>query len=342
MPTPLAALRALPRAGFCAIPTPLHRLPRLSAGVGHEVWAKRDDVGPVALAGNKIRKYDLVIGQALADGAHVLVTTGAAQSNSARAGAAAAALTGLRCRLLLSGRAPAAPAGNLLLDDLLGAELVFLGEATWGELEDAVLRAGTEPDTVTAPVGCSSPVGALGFALALLEAAEQWDRPPSAIVHASSSLGTHAGLLVGRALLGLSVPIIGIDVAAIHAEPTSAADTLARQAADLIGLALPHPGADIRTGFLGPGYGVPDAATAHAVLTLARSEAIITDPVYSGKGAAGMLALLDQIDGPVLWWHTGGYQALFDPTHAAALALASTLPDGSSVDGVQASGQRHH
>ena len=324
MATPLQALAALPRAGLTIGPTPLQPLQRLSAAVGHDLWVKRDDVGSVALAGNKIRKFDLVLGRALADGAHTLVTTGAAQSNSARAGAAAAALTGMSCRLILSGHPPAEPTGNLLLDGLLGARIEFLGDATWQDLDAAVAAAAQEPGTVAAPVGCSSPLGALGFAAAFLEAARQWPGTPAAIVHASSSLGTHAGLLVGRALLNSPVRIIGIDVAAIHRNPSEAADAMARAAAALIGLDLPAPGADIRTGHLGPGYGIPDARTAAAIDLLARTEAVITDPVYSGKGAAGMLAIAPLIDGPVLWWHTGGYHALFDPAHARALARART------------------
>ena len=320
MASPAALLDQLPRAGLVPAPTPLHELPRLSAVVGRRIWAKRDDIGAVALAGNKIRKYDLVLGGAAAQGVRTLVTAGAAQSNSARAGAAAAVLTGLSCRLILSGDPPPEAAGNLLLDDLLGAELVWLGEASWRQLETAVAAAASQPDTITAPIGCSSPLGALGFALALLEAAHQWPDAPTAIVHASSSLGTHAGLLVGRALLGVPTRIIGIDVAAIHREPNAAADALAREAAALIDVDLPRPGADIRTGHLGPGYGVPDARTAAAIDLLARTEAVITDPVYSGKGAAGMLALAASIDGPILWWHTGGYHALFDPEHARILA----------------------
>lgn len=320
MATPLQALAALPRAGLTTAPTPLHPLHRLSSMVGRELWAKRDDMGSVALAGNKIRKFDLVLGRAIADGARTLVTTGAAQSNSARAGAAAAALTGLSCRLILSGRAPEEATGNLLLDGLLGAQIEFLGEATWQELDAAVAAAAREPGTVAAPVGCSSPLGALGFAAALLEAAQQWPHPPATIVHASSSLGTHAGLLVGRALLGIPVRVIGIDVGAIYRDPSTAADALAREAAALIGLDLPAPGAEIRTGHLGPGYGIPDARTAAAIDLFARTEAVITDPVYSGKGAAGLIAIAPLLDGPVLWWHTGGYHALFDPAHARALA----------------------
>ena len=326
-------LRALPRAGLATAPTPLMPLRRLRAAVGREVWAKRDDVGAVATAGNKIRKFDLVLGAALREGADLLITTGAVQSNSARAGAAAAAMLGMRCRLLLSGADPGPAAGNLLLDELLGAEISFLGDVGWSDLEQAVAQAAQEAAAeglraVVAPVGCSSPLGSLGFALAYLELLDQCRDAgvrPGAIVHASSSLGTHAGLLVGRALAGEALPIVGIDVAAIHSDPVAAADDLAQRAADLIGLDLPDPGADVRTRFLGPGYGIPDGATRSAVELLARTEAVITDPVYSGKGAAGMLAIAAEFEGPLVWWHTGGYHALFDPAHAAALAGARVV-----------------
>jgi 1-aminocyclopropane-1-carboxylate deaminase/D-cysteine desulfhydrase len=143
---------------------------------------------------------------------------------------------------------------------------------------------------------------------------------PAAIVHASSSVGTHAGLLVGRALVGDEVPILGVEVGAIYDDPDRKANALAREAAALIGLDLAEPGADIRTGFLGPGYALPDAGTAAAIVMFARTEAIICDPVYSGKGAAGLLGLADGLPGPVVFWHTGGYHALFDPELAAALA----------------------
>ena len=330
MGDPMRQLQALATAGLLGTPTPLHQLPRLSAATGTDWWIKRDDVGPVALAGNKLRKFDLVLGQALHDGADLLITTGAAQSNAARAGAAAAAHLGLECRLLLAGPAPAAATANTLLDELLGARIDFLPDAGWAELEEAVEAAAEDARAAgrrpaVAPVGCSSPLGALGFALAYLELRAQCrdlDLPEITILHASSSLGTHAGLLVGRALLGEATPIIGIDVAAIAEDPDTAAARLAQQAAALIGLELPNPGPRIETGFLGPGYGVPDAATAAAIDLLARTEAVITDPVYSGKGAAGALALAPQLDGPVVFWHTGGYHALFDPPHAAALAAA--------------------
>jgi 1-aminocyclopropane-1-carboxylate deaminase/D-cysteine desulfhydrase len=292
------------------------------------VWLKRDDIGPVALAGNKVRKYDLVLGEALQDGADLLITAGATQSNSARAGAAAAALLGLECRLLLSGPRRAEPTANLLLDVLLGAQIRHLGDVSWEHLERAVEHEAAEAASsgsrpVIAPVGCSSPLGALGFALAFIELREQCFElglRPAAIIHASSSVGTHAGLLVGRALVGDDVPILGVEVGAIYDDPASTADALAREAAALVGLELADPGADIRTGFLGPGYAIPDAGTVAAIEVFARTEAVICDPVYSGKGAAGLLGMADALTGPVVFWHTGGYHALFDPELAAVLA----------------------
>lgn len=326
---PVSRLQALPRAGLTTA-TPVDAAPRFSEEVGREVLLKRDDVGSVALAGNKVRKFDLILGDALDRGADLLITTGAAQSNSARAAAAAAARLGLDCHLFLSGERPSVPTANVLLDELLGARLTYLPTADWSGLEEAV-RQEAEAATnrgrtpVAAPVGASSPLGALGFALAYLELADQLPLPLP-IVHASSSLGTHAGLLVGRALAGHDAPIIGIDVAEIHSDQHAAAAALAQQAAALIGLGLPEPRPWLVSDYLGPGYGIPGPATAAAIDQLARTEAVITDPVYSGKGLAGLLGLLHSGvipgDGPVLFWHTGGYHALFDPPHAAALATA--------------------
>ncbi|MEM9033231.1 MAG: pyridoxal-phosphate dependent enzyme [Actinomycetota bacterium] len=325
--TPTDRLLALPRTGLVT-PTPLQRLDRFGALLGAEIWCKRDDIGPVALAGNKIRKFDLVLAEAIAQGCDTLVTTGAAQSNSARAGASAAAATGLASMLILSGAEPAAPTANLLLDRLVGAEVRFAGEVGWAELnalvDDAVAEvAARGRRAYAAPVGCSSPLGSLGFALAFLELEGQLreaDVEPSAIVHTSTSGGTHAGLLVGRALVGSDVPIVGIDAGFGHPDPNGVLDRLARRAADLIDLDLDEPGADLRDDWIGDGYGIPSPAGGEAIDLLARSEAIVTDPVYSGKGLAGLVDLIRSgaIDGPVVFWHTGGFHAWFDPTIATA------------------------
>jgi len=341
-------LLALPSAGLGAWPTPLHRLDRFGAAIGAEVWIKRDDVQGVALAGNKIRKFNLVLGQALADGCDTLVTAGAAQSNSARTGAAAAAATGLDCHLVLSGGPPgdadedddagAGSTANLLLNHLVGATVHHAGVVSWDELNQRVDDLVAELDTsgrraFAAPVGCSSPLGSLGFARALLEIEAQLDTAgvtPSAIVHTTTSGGTHAGLVVGRALVEprsplADVPIIGVDAGRIHEDVAFQHHALAVEAASLIGLDL---AVDLSTTDLtlvddqvGEGYGAHTAAAADAIDLLARTEAVLVDPVYSAKGLAGLIALVHsgELGGPIVFWHTGGYHALFDPHHGAPL-----------------------
>ena len=220
-------LLELPRAGLGQWPTPFHPLPRFSAEIGADIWIKRDDIQSVALAGNKIRKFDLALGEALAQGCDTVVTTGAVQSNSARSGAAAAAVLGMGSVLLLSGSEPDQPSANLLLDRLVGAEVRYAGSAGWEELnqgvDDIVAElAAAGRRAYAAPVGCSSPLGSLGFALAFLELDEQCHRQgiePAAVVHASTSGGTHAGLLVGRALTGRTTPLVAIDSGAIYRRP---------------------------------------------------------------------------------------------------------------------------
>ena len=329
-PTALQRLTSLPAAGLGHWPTPLHRLARLGAERGAEIWAKRDDVQGVALAGNKVRKFDLVVGQALADGCDTLVTTGAAQSNSARTGAAAAAAVGMGAVLLLSGDEPAEPSGNLVLDHLLGSDVRFAGRVGWQELNAGVDAIVAELNAdgrraFAAPVGCSSALGTLGFAKAFVEFDAQCTSlglQPSAVVHASTSGGTHAGLLVGRSLLGRDVRIIAVDAGAFMAEP-DALLAMARRAASLIGheLTLSPEEVEVRNDQLGDGYGLHTPAATAAINELARSEAIVTDPVYSGKGFAGLLSAIDAGDiradpeRPAVFWHTGGYHALFDPTH---------------------------
>lgn len=318
-----ARLEALPRSSLGQWPTPLHRIERFGAAIGTEVWIKRDDIQSVTLAGNKLRKFDLVLGEALAAGRDTLVTTGAQQSNSARTGAAAATALGMQAVLLLGGRAPAKPTANLLIDVLVGAEIRYAGNASWAELEAGVNdivaelhRRGRRP--VAAPVGCSSPLGALGFARAFLELDAQLEAAglrPTAVVHTSTSGGTHAGLVVGRALARSSVPIIAVDVGAIYDDPNASIAALANEAARLIGLDLDLTGQDlwITTDQLGDGYGAPTSAGEEAIDLLARTEAILVDPVYSGKGLAGLVEMVRSGlgRGPIVFWHTGGYHALF-------------------------------
>lgn len=318
-------LLQLPSAGLGTWPTPLQRLDRFSEDVGTEIWIKRDDIQGVALAGNKIRKFDVVLGQAVADGYDTLVTTGARQSNSARTGAAAAAALGLACVLVLSGDQPAQATANLLLDHLLGAEVRFAGDVSWSELNQLVDQVVAERNAAgarafAAPVGCSSPLGSLGFARAFDEIDQQLTHvglQPEAIVHASTSGGTHAGLLVGRQVCERSVRLVAVDAGRISNRPARTLVTMARASADLIDLELDLDEASVEVieDQLGPGYAIPTEAGNDAIRRLARTEAILVDPVYSAKGLAGLIAMVErgEVSGPVVFWHTGGYHALFDP-----------------------------
>src|SRR4051812_2248741 len=323
----------LPREPLAALPTPLHPLPRFGAAIGAEVWIKRDDAGPVGLAGNKVRKLEFVLGAARHDGADAIVIVGAEQSNACRAAAAACAQLGLRCVLVLPGDEPERPAGNLLLDHLYGAEVRFAGTTDWAALADAAERASEDlrADGATPallPVGASSPLGAVGFAVAWFELLEQLDALDVAagtVVHASSSGGTHAGLVVGRRLSerGPRVRAIGVaddiypDMAARYAE-------IATGAARLLGADVAI-GADdlwLDRGFLGPGYAVPTEDALAAIRLLARTEGIACDPVYSGKALAAVVAAAragELGDGATVFWHTGGHHALFAPRFGDAV-----------------------
>ena len=180
-------------------------------------------------------------------------------------------------------------------------------------------------DAIAAPVGCSSPLGSLGFANAFLELDAQLSSlgvEPSAIVHTTTSGGTHAGLLVGRALAGRDVRIIGIDAGALFRDAAAGHLRLAKEAAAVIDydLELGESAVEIMADQLGAGYGRHTAAANEAIHLLARTEAIITDPIYSGKGLAGLVSLArSKTPGPLLFWHTGGYHALFDPAHGGPL-----------------------
>jgi D-cysteine desulfhydrase family pyridoxal phosphate-dependent enzyme len=322
----------LPRAALAPLPTPLQPLPRFGAAVGADVWAKRDDVGALGLAGNKVRKLEFVLGEARRDGADAIVIVGAEQSNACRAAAAACAQLGLRCVLVLSGGKPERAAGNLLLDRLYGAEVRFAGTTDWAALAQAAddasaaLRAaGATPYRL--PVGASSPLGAVGFVVAWFELLAQLDAlglAAATIVHASSSGGTHAGLIAGRMLAQRGPRVRAIAVADdIYPDMAGRYAELATGAARLLGAGVDITPADLwlDMGFIGAGYAVPTAEAVAAIRLLARTEAIVCDPVYSGKALAALVAAAaaGELDGPTVFWHTGGYHALFAPRFAAAV-----------------------
>jgi L-cysteate sulfo-lyase len=321
-------LACFARARFCHLPTPLEPLERLSAHLGGpRILVKRDDATGLAFGGNKTRKLEFLIGAAQADGADTLLTAGGVQSNHCRQTAAAAARQGLLCALVLQRRVAwnhpdYERGGNVLLDRLAGAELhlVERDAELAAELErvaGAARASGRRPFVI--PVGGSTPVGALGYVAAgleLLAQAEAMGRPIDAILHASGSGGTQAGLLVALEALGAGIPVIGISVSEPQAELAATVAELARRTAALLGTAAPPRAAvEVQDGYVGADYGQPTAGMREAVGLCARLEGLFLDPVYTGKAMAGLIDLVRRRrfapDQTVVFIHTGGTPALF-------------------------------
>jgi 1-aminocyclopropane-1-carboxylate deaminase/D-cysteine desulfhydrase len=302
------------------LPTPLERASRLSLELGVEVWLKRDDVGSLGLVGNKVRKLEFTLGEAVAGGAETVVTLGAPQSNHARATASAAARLGLHAVLVMGGEPPAGPpTGNLLLDAMFGAELLYAGTEEWAQLAATVQAAAQERDKAYAlPAGGSSPVGALGFVAAYAELLGQLDSAglrPQYVYHASTSGGTHAGLMLGHALARRGPRPRGFDVGRIVPDGPGLTAWLANEAGALLGadVSLTASDAQLDLSQLGDGYGAFTEAGIEAIGLLARTEGVILDPVYSAKGMAGLIAdaRAGRIEGPAVFWHTGGGPSVF-------------------------------
>jgi len=308
-----------PRVRLAHLPTPVEPMPRLSAALGGpQLWIKRDDQTGLAGGGNKARKLEYLVAAAQSHGARTLMTAGAAQSNHCRQTAAAAAHFGFDCLLVLAGEAPEQVSGNLLLDHLLGAGLLWAGdravEAALQEAFDQAWADGRRPYLI--PVGGSNAVGAAGYVQAMAEFMQQ-DQPVDRIVVAGSSGGTLAGMLVGAAVHGYQGMITAIRVGKYEqTEPANLA-RLVYETANLFGaevdLSASHY--SVVNDYLGPGYGVVTDAEREAIRLFARTEGILLDPVYTGRAAAGMLDLIRKGEigagERVLFWHTGGTQALF-------------------------------
>jgi len=308
-----------PRQRFACLPTPIEEMPRLSAALqGPRLWVKRDDLTGLGLGGNKTRKLEFLVAEALANGALTLVTTGAVQSNHCRQTAAAAARFGLDCILVLAGETPIRPTGNLLLDHLFGAELIWTSrdkrDETLKATFDQAWEKGQRPYLV--PYGGSSPTGAASYAMAMQELMAQ--KPDfDWIVFASSSGGTQAGMVVGAKLFGFSGHVLGISIDEPQDIFQSRIATLASSTADFMGEKLTFATNDIQVNsdYLGAGYGILGNLEREAIQLFARSEGLLLDPVYTGRAAGGMIGLIRQgilrSKETVLFWHTGGTPALF-------------------------------
>lgn len=313
----------LPRTRLAQLPTPLHELPRLSRALGGpRILVKRDDQTGLATGGNKARKLEFSLGEALRQGADTLVTVGAVQSNHCRQTAAAAAAHGLRCVLVLRGDAPRITTGNLLLDRLLGARVVFSGDRTReevaGEVVEAERAAGHRPYLI--PVGASDEVGAAGFVAALEELRAQLDAlrvRADRVVFASSSFGTQAGLCVGAAALGFEPQLAGIAIDSTREELQAGVAAIAQRLAKRLGVEASVAPRDVvgHDAYLGGGYAVLGEPEREAIQLVAREEGLLLDPVYTGRAMAGLLDLVRRREfgarETIVFWHTGGTQALY-------------------------------
>ncbi len=314
------------------LPTPLEPMQRLSDALGGaELWIKRDDQTGLATGGNKTRKLEYLIADALARSADVVLTVGAAQSNHCRQTAAAAARAGLECVLVLRGEPVPREnwSGNLLLDDLLGARFWWTGDEDPGVVLEAAgeaeRAAGRRPYII--PLGGSNAVGASAYALAFQELWDQiaaeglasFDR----VVLATGSGGTQAGLVVGAKACGYEGQVLGVSVFRTAEYLCEAVTSLLAPIAAHLDLKLEFgpEAVHVDGGYLGAGYGILTDGGRSAIRQVARLEGILLDPVYTGKAMAGLLDLVRRGEigagEKVLFWHTGGTPALF--VHAPGL-----------------------
>jgi len=309
------------------LPTPIEPLPRLTKLLqGPRLFIKRDDLTGLGLGGNKTRKLEYLAADALAQGCRTLITTGAVQSNHCRQVAAAAARLGLGCILILAGEDPGSRQGNLLLDELSGAKLVFVPKEERDlRLQQAFTHAvedGMQPYLIS--YGGSNPVGVQGYIQAMQELRDQ-NLQPDWIVLASSSGGTQAGLILGAQQTGFSGRILGISVDKSEEELESLIAKLASQTAAWLGIDKKIESEDVlvNDAYCQAGYGVLQPVETEAIRLFARTEGILLDPVYTGRAAAGLIDLIRKgffsPDETVLFWHTGGIPALFAEPYASAL-----------------------
>lgn len=308
------------RVSLGTFPTPLEPADRLGAAIGlrpGRLWIKRDDLTGLGGGGNKVRKLERAAAVALREGADVLITTGAAQSNHARLTAAAGARLGLRVVLVLAGDPPEAPAGNLLLDDLFGAEVQWAGYVEHEALGEVaarvaaeVTRSGARPAVI--PYGGSDRHGALAYADAARELRSQLPDQATSVVAVGSG-GTMAGLV---AELGTE-RVLGVDTGAV-ADPRAVVAGLVTEVAGECDRAALR----LRTDQVGAGYSTLTTGTAAALRLAARTEGIVLDPTYTGRALAGLVAAVHEgqvAEGPVVFWHTGGMPGLFGHREVAAV-----------------------
>ena len=334
-------LARFPRLRITHGPTPLEPMTRLTEALGGpNLWIKRDDCTGLATGGNKTRKLEYLMAEALQLGADTVITQGATQSNHARQTVAIAAKLGMQSHLLLEDRTGYTfddykHSGNVFLDHLYGASVTEVPadtdmNAAMAKLADRLRAQGRKPYVI--PGGGSNPVGALGYvtcALELMDQANQQGLAIDSLVHATGSAGTQAGLVVGLYGARSQIPVLGIGVRAPRAAQEGRVFELANETAELLGVPGSVQREDVvaNCDYVGPGYGLPTPGMIEAVTMLARLEGILLDPVYSGKGMAGLIDLVRKghfrKGQNVVFLHTGGSVALYGYMHAFKGALAA-------------------
>lgn len=322
-------LARFPRRRYTEGPTPIQRLDHLTERLGGPaIHAKRDDLLGLAGGGNKTRKLEFVVADALEQGADTLITCGSVQSNHCRLTLAAAVREGMRCQLVLEERVPDSydpeASGNNFLYRLMGVERVEVVqggadlEAAMRELADDLADDGRKAYVI--PGGASTPLGALGYVACAQEIlAQTFDAglPVDHVVCASGSGGTHGGLLAGFVGNSARIPVTGISVRHPRDRQEAHIHALANEAAELAGAesGVPEEAVVVRDEYVGPGYSLPTDEMVEAVRLLARVEGLLLDPVYTGKAMAGLLDLHREGyfagDENVIFVHTGGAPSLY-------------------------------
>ena len=323
-------LSRFPRVSLAHLPTPLEPMKRLSEALGGpNLWIKRDDCTGLSTGGNKTRKLEFLVGQAVEQGADTLITQGATQSNHARQTTAAAAKMGMECHVLLEDRTGSEDKsyvynGNVLLDQLHGSTISKRPadtdmNAAMEELAAQLRADGKKPYII--PGGGSNPVGALGYvnaAAELLTQANDRHLKIDHVVHATGSAGTQAGLVLGLEALNSGIPVYGVGVRAPKAKQEEMVFSLAERTADYMGLkpsVIQRDAVVANSDYVGDGYGLPTDAMVEAVKMMAQYEGLLLDPVYSGKGMSGLIDLIRKghfkKGENVVFLHTGGSVALF-------------------------------
>lgn len=315
-------IRNLPRVSLGLYPTPFYKLETISAKYGKNIYIKRDDLCGVALGGNKVRKLEFLLADAKAQGCDVVFTTGGAQSNHAMLTAACAARLGMKAILILKKRGVTSHKGNLVLDDIYGAEVRMMDTDRYDDIYAEMHRIGAELEAqghqcYYIPCGGSVPLGAIGYVNCVREFTVRTLADGikiGAIVSATGSGGTTAGLLLGAKLFQPGVKVTGI---AVDTDPfEDIVPELARGAAKILNCSFPREADDFEMiSHVGAGYAIPNPEDTPYLEELARTEGILLDPVYTGKAWSGMLKLVksgyfDSSDN-LVFVHTGGAAALF-------------------------------